>query len=154
MHRPLISLVGSGVASKGETDAAYEVGRLLAIRGFGIVCGGLGGVMEAACRGASEAGGLTVGILPGFDPAEVNPFVAVALPSGLGEARNIMVVRAGIAVIAVGGEYGTLSEIGFAMKTGKRVVGLETWELRRNGIVDAGILIAASPEDAVNMALR
>jgi uncharacterized protein (TIGR00725 family) len=109
--------------------AAERVGEGLARRGAVVVCGGLGGVMEAACRGAKGAGGTTVGILPGLDRASANPFVDVAVPTGLGEARNALVVRAADVLIAVGGAYGTLSEIALALKTGKRVVGLGSWEI-------------------------
>ena len=107
-----------------------------------MVCGGLGGVMEAACRGAKKAGGLTVGILPGTDRAAANAFVDVAVPTGLGEARNALVVRAADALIAVGVGYGTLSEIALALKAGKRVVGLDSWDIE-------GILAAADPQAAV-----
>jgi hypothetical protein len=106
------------------------------------VCGGLGGVMEAACRGAKEAGGLTVGILPGTDRAAANAFVEVAIPSGLGEARNVLVVRAADALIAVGGGHGTLSEIALALKAGKRVVGLDSWDIE-------GVVAAPDPAAAV-----
>jgi uncharacterized protein (TIGR00725 family) len=105
------------------------VGRALAEAGAVVVCGGLGGVMEAACRGAKEAGGTTVGILPGHDRAEANPYVDVAIATGFGEARNALVVRAADALIAVGGEYGTLSEIALALKARKPVVGLGSWDL-------------------------
>jgi uncharacterized protein (TIGR00725 family) len=118
------------------------VGRELAARGAVVVCGGLGGVMEAACRGAKEAGGLTVGILPGTDRAAANAFVDVAIPSGLGEARNALVVRAADALVAVGGGYGTLSEIALALKAGKRVVGLDSWDIE-------GVTAAADPAAAV-----
>jgi len=118
------------------------VGRQLAERGAVVVCGGLGGVMEAACRGAKEAGGLTVGILPGTDRAAANAFVDVAVPSGLGEARNALVVRAADAVVAVGGGYGTLSEIALALKAGKRVVGLDSWDIE-------GVHAVADPDAAV-----
>lgn len=107
-----------------------------------MVCGGLGGVMEAACRGAKKAGGLTVGILPGTDRAAANAFVDVAVPTGLGEARNALVVRAADALIAVGVGYGTLSEIALALKAGKRVVGLDSWDIE-------GMLAAADPQAAV-----
>jgi hypothetical protein len=107
------------------------VGRALAEAGAVLVCGGLGGVMEAACRGAQEAGGTTVGILPGHDRADANPYVDVAVATGLGEARNALVVRAADALIAVGGEYGTLSEIALALKAGKPVVGIDSWDLDR-----------------------
>ena len=105
------------------------MGRELAARGAVLVCGGLGGVMEAACRGAKDAGGRTVGILPGTDRAAANPFVDTAIPTGLGEARNALVVRAADGLIAVGGGYGTLSEIALALKAGKPVVGLDSWEI-------------------------
>jgi uncharacterized protein (TIGR00725 family) len=108
------------------------VGRLVAQRGAVVVCGGLGGAMEAACRGAKQADGLTVGILPGSDRSAANPFVDVALPTGLGEARNALVVGAADVVIAVGRGYGTLSEIALALRAGKRVIGLDTWEV--NGV--------------------
>jgi uncharacterized protein (TIGR00725 family) len=126
--------------------AAAEVGRLLAERGAVLVCGGRGGAMAAACRGAKEAGGLTVGILPGSDRSEANPFVDVVLPTGLGEARNALVVGAADIVIAVGGGYGTLSEIALALKAGKRVIGLGTWEIE-------GVMSVEGPESAVAAAL-
>ena len=108
---------------------AEEVGRLLAEAGAVVVTGGLGGVMEAASKGAHEAGGTTLGILPGTDRGEANPWVGVAVPTGIGEARNALVVRAADGVIAVGGAWGTLSEIAFARKTGKPVAGLGSWDL-------------------------
>ena len=110
------------------------------------MCGGLGGVMEAACRGAKDAGGTTVGILPGSDRAAANRFVDVAVATGLGEARNALVVRAADAVIAIGGGYGTLSEIALALKAGKRVVGLDTWDVE-------GVEAADSPDAAVEAVL-
>ena len=109
--------------------------------------------MTASCQGCQEAGGMTVGILPGLSIDDANPYVRVAVPTGLGAARNTLVVRAGEAVIAVGGEYGTLSEIGFALKIGKRVVGIGTWELMRGGRADEGILVASSTEEAVRIAI-
>ena len=112
-----------------------------------LVCGGLGGVMEAACRGAKEAGATTVGILPGTDRAAANAFVDVAVPTGLGEARNALVVRAADALVAVGGGYGTLSEIALALKAGKRVVGLGTWDIE-------GVEAVGSPAAAVETVLR
>jgi uncharacterized protein (TIGR00725 family) len=119
---------------------------LLGGRGAVVVSGGLGGVMEAACRGAKEAGATTLGILPGLDRAEANPYVDVAVPTGMGEARNALVVRAADALIAVGGGYGTLSEVALALKTGKPVVGLGSFEL--DGMTQAG-----SPREAVDAAL-
>jgi uncharacterized protein (TIGR00725 family) len=125
---------------------AESVGRLVAQRGAALVCGGLGGVMEAACRGARAEGGSTIGILPGLDRSAANPHVQVAIATGLGEARNALVVRAADCLIAVGGAYGTLSEIALALKAGKRVVGLNTWEIE-------GITPVDSAEAALSAAL-
>jgi uncharacterized protein (TIGR00725 family) len=138
-----VAVIGPG---DEPTVAAAEVGRLIAERGAVLVCGGRGGAMEAACRGAKEVGGLTVGILPGPDRSEANPFVDVVLPTGLGDARNALVVGAADVVIAIGGGYGTLSEIALALKAGKRVIGLGTWEIE-------GVVAAESPEAAVAAAL-
>ena len=137
-----VAVVGSGEAEKRHAAAAEEVGRLIAEGGALLVCGGLGGVMEAACRGARAAGGTTVGLLPGVDRSEANRHVAVAVPTGLGEARNALVVRAADAVIAIGGGYGTLSEIALALRAGKPVIGLDTWEIE-------GVARADGPEAAV-----
>jgi uncharacterized protein (TIGR00725 family) len=123
------------------------VGRGLAQAGAVVVCGGLGGVMEAVCRGAQEAGGTTVGLLPGADRAAANPHVSVAIPTGLGELRNGLVVRASDVVIAIAGGYGTLSEVALALKVGTRVIGLDTWAIE-------GIEPATSAEEAVGMAVR
>ena len=124
-----IAVVGGSTASDDERRTAEEVGRRLAVAQATVVCGGLGGVMEAACRGAKSAGGRTVGILPGDDRRAANPWVDVAVPTGLGEARNAVVVRTADAVVAVGGAYGTLSEIALALKAGKPVVGVGTWDI-------------------------
>jgi uncharacterized protein (TIGR00725 family) len=139
-------VVGAGRASDDEARTAEAVGRALAESGAVLVCGGLGGVMEAACRGAKSAGGTTVGILPGDDRAQANEHVDVALATGLGEARNALIVRAVDALIAVGGEYGTLSEIALALKAAKPVVGIGTWDLEP-------IVAAGGPADAVRRAL-
>jgi uncharacterized protein (TIGR00725 family) len=148
MH-PYIAVVGAGSASAEEERAAEAVGHGLAAAGAVVVCGGLGGVMEAVCRGAKSAGGMTVGILPGTRRADANPHVDIAIATGLGEMRNGLVVRAADALVAVGGEFGTLSEIALALKAGKPVVGLETWELSHGGGPVDAIVRAASPEDAV-----
>jgi uncharacterized protein (TIGR00725 family) len=142
-----VAVIGAGedVAQAVLADAE-AVGAQLARRGAAVVCGGLGGVMEAACRGARSLGGTTVGILPGDDRTAANAWVTVALATGLGELRNGLVVRAGDAVIAIAGGYGTLSEIALALKAGKRVVGLGTWEIR-------GVIDAADPVAAVALAL-
>ena len=147
-------MVGSG-RPDARTDAAAEVvGRDLAAGGAVVVCGGLGGVMEAACRGAKEAGGTTVGLLPGSDRADANPFVDVAVPTGLGEARNALVARAADALVAVGGEFGTLSEIALALKLGTPVVGLDTWELGKGGEPVEAIARAETPGEAARLALE
>lgn len=145
--RPHVAVVGAGRATAEQEQLAEEVGRELARAGAVVVCGGLGGVMEAACRGAKDGGGATLGILPGLDRAQANPFVDVAVPTGLGEARNALVVRAADALVAVGGEYGTLSEIALALKTGKRVVALGSWEID-------GVVPVASPAEAARVALQ
>ena len=146
--------MGSGDAAEAELAAAEEVGAAVAAAGCGLVCGGLGGVMEAACRGARSRGGLTVGILPGLDREEANGWVVVALPTGLGEARNALVMRAADAVVAVGGGWGTLSEIALALKAGVPVVGLDTWEPVLRGEAVEGIVVAAEPHEAAAEALR
>ena len=132
---------------------AEEVGRELARRGAVVVTGGLGGAMEAACRGAKSEGGTTVGILPTYDRGDANQWVDVAVPTGLGEARNALVVRAADALIAVAGEFGTLSEIALALKVGTPVVGLQTWELARNGRPVAAIVVARTPAEAAERAV-
>lgn len=144
---PIIGVVGAGEASPDQLATAHRVGQLLGEAGATLVCGGLGGVMEAACRGAVEAGGLTVGLLPGQDPTTANPYVRVPLATGLGELRNGLIVRASQALIAVAGGPGTLSEIALALKAGKPVHGLDSWDI-------PGVRSAAGPEEAVAAALR
>jgi uncharacterized protein (TIGR00725 family) len=141
-----VAVVGPGQASDAEVARAEAVGRALAEAGAVVVCGGLGGVMAAACRGAKAKGGTTVGILPGVDRTEANPWVDVAVLTGMGEARNALVVRTADAVVAVGGAYGTLSEIALALKMGRPVVGLGTWD------VD-GVEVVDRPEEAAAAAL-
>jgi uncharacterized protein (TIGR00725 family) len=148
-----VVVVGPGAPTADEAARAEEVGRLLGEAGAVVVCGGRGGAMEAVCRGARSAGGLTLGILPGRDRREANPYVEVAVPTGMGEMRNALVVRAADVVIAVGGAYGTLSEIALALRGGTPVVGLGTWELSRGGRPDESIIRAASPREAVETAL-
>lgn len=142
-----MAVVGPGHCPLPVAEQAEAVGGGLAEAGVSVVCGGLGGVMEAACRGAKAAGGLTVGILPGDDREAANEWVDVALPTGLGEARNALVVRSADVVVAVAGGYGTLSEVALALKTGKPVVGLSTWDID-------GVEPAADPADAVAKALQ
>src|SRR6185295_3198569 len=131
--RAWIAIVGPGSAEAAELETAEEAGAAVAEAGAGLVCGGLGGVMEAACRGARSRGGLTLGLLPGSDRDAANGWVAVA--TGLGEARNALVVRAADAVVEIGGGWGTLSEIALALKTGVPVVGVGTWEPAIGGAV-------------------
>jgi hypothetical protein len=148
-----VAVCGSSVGTEEELARAEEVGRLLAEAGAIVVCGGLGGVMDAAARGARDAGGISVGLLPGDVRAGASEHLTVALPTGMGETRNALVIRSADAVIAIGGEWGTLSEIALAMRTGKRVVGLGTWDLSRSGRSANGILTAESPEEASRLAL-
>lgn len=124
-----VAVVGPGDATPAEASTASAIGLGLASRGITVVCGGLGGVMEAACAGARSVGGMTIGLLPGSDRADANRFVSVAIPTGMGELRNGLVIRAADAVVAVGGGHGTLSEIALALKAGKRVVGVDSWDV-------------------------
>jgi uncharacterized protein (TIGR00725 family) len=154
-HRtPIIAVVGGSTATAEEAAVAEAVGRALAEAGAVLLCGGRGGVMEAACRGAKAAGGLTIGILPGTDRSQANPYVDVPIVTGLGEARNAVVARTAQAVIAIGGSYGTLSEIAFALRFGVPVVGLKTWEVRREAHPPAPIVYVDTPEEAVVRALE
>jgi len=146
-HRPYVAVVGPGEATAEETRAAEAIGRGLADRGAIVVCGGLSGVMAAACHGACAAAGVTVGFLPGTDRASANEWVQIALPTGVGELRNGLIIRAADAVIAVGGAYGTLSEIALALRTGVPVIGLKTWDVE-------GVEQVGCAADAVDRALR
>src|SRR6184192_2483659 len=128
-----VAVCGPDPCSDEVGAQAEAVGRLLAGAGVVLVCGGLGGAMEAASRGASEAGGTVLGILPGTGRSGANPYLTLSIPTGMGEMRNALIVRSADAVIAVAGEFGTLSEIAFALKTGVPVVGLGTWELAQQG---------------------
>ncbi len=153
MERGLfIAVVGASDPSKEEAQAAEEVGRELARRGATLICGGLGGVMEAACRGAASQGGTTVGILPGDSAKDANRYVKIPIVTGMGYGRNAIVAKSGQAVIAIGGSYGTLSEIAYALQQGIPVIGLNTWSLSRAGVEDSSIIEAQSPAEAVEKA--
>lgn len=150
--KPIIAVVGSSNCSEKQADLAEAIGTMIAERGAIVVCGGRGGVMEAVCKGAASAGGTTVGILPGNDVSEGNPYLTIALPTGLGEARNALVARAGQAMIAIGGSYGTLSEIALALKAGRKVIGLETWSASDHAEGELGLWPAKDAAEAVKMA--
>ncbi len=150
----IIGVIGGSAPTKEEATAAESVGRALAQAGAALVCGGLGGVMEATCRGAKSAGGLTIGILPGTNASEANSYVDVPIVTGLRCARNVIIARTAQAVIAIGGSYGTMSEMAFALSFGKPVVGLGTWEMHREGHPPALIVRAATPQEAVERALE
>lgn len=154
MERPLyIAVIGENDPSPRLAAEAEAVGAEIAAAGAVLVCGGLGGAMEAACRGARSRGGITLGILPGTRHADANPYVTYPIPTGLGHARNILVARSAHAVIAIGGKYGTLSEIAFARIEGTPVIGLDTWELSREGNHDLPIQRARDAKEAVRLAL-
>lgn len=152
-RRKIIAVIGGSEASPEEIKMAEEIGRELARQGVILVCGGLGGIMEAACRGASAGGGLTIGILPGDSPQTANPYVQVPIVTGMGYARNITVVKSAQAVIAIGGSYGTLSEIAHARQSGIPVIGLNTWSMSKNGQTDNSIITAPNAGEAVKIAL-
>ena len=150
----ILAVIGGSVSSPEIYGLAEEVGREVARRGHILICGGLTGVMEAACKGAKSAGGLTIGILPGEDAQAANPYVGIPILTGMGYARNVIVVRSAAAVIAVDGEYGTLSEIAYALGFFLPVVGLKTWVLKRpDGPIEKGIIVAEGPGDAVEKAI-
>ena len=153
MTKSMIALVGGSTASPQELSAAESIGRALARGGAALICGGRGGVMEAACRGAKSAGGLTIGILPGTSTDEANPFIDIPIVTGMGEARNVIIVRSAAAIVAVGGSYGTLSEIAHALRSGVPVVALESWQIDRAGHPDAPIHRASDPAQAASLAL-
>ena len=152
--KKFIAVIGGGQSSKEEAKLAEEVGRELARQGAILVCGGLGGVMEAACKGASSQGGITIGILPGDSRQAANPYIQIPIVTGMGYARNITVVKSAQAVIAIGGNYGTLSEISHALQSGIPVIGLNTWSLSRKGQQDNSIIPAQNPTEAVDKALE
>jgi uncharacterized protein (TIGR00725 family) len=155
MSQPVVvAVIGGSDANADERANARQVGRLLGEAGAIVVCGGRGGVMEGVCQAAREAGGLTVGILPGKDAADGNAYLSLALPTGLGEARNALVVLACEVVIAIGGGSGTLSEIGLALQTGRRVLGLGTWKASDPKGAAAAVENVETASEAVERALQ
>lgn len=154
----MIAVCGPGEATESEIQIAEAIGEHLASAGHAVVCGGRGGVMAAVCRGAKRAGGTAIGIIPGYDRDEANPWVDHVICTGLGQARNALVVASGESVIAIGGGFGTLSEIGLALKLGKRVVAIQSWELEDARILGlakgrARYLRARTVDEAVALAL-
>jgi len=152
-RRAQISVIGSSANDEALLRDAEAVGRGIAQADAVLVCGGRTGVMEAASKGASEAGGTVLGVLPTSSPEDANPYVSHVIATGIGHARNLAVVGSGDAVIAIGGEWGTLSEIAFARRLGRPVVAIESWTLRNRANTDLGIVEAASPEEAVAAAV-
>jgi len=142
----MIGVIGAAEATAQESKTAEEVGREIAKHNGVLVCGGLGGVMEAACRGAKSEGGLTIGIIPGFSASDANSYVDIPVVTGMSHARNVIVVRSSSAVIAIGGSYGTLTEIALALKLGTPVIGINTWE------VSSDIKKVTNPKEAVDLA--
>ena len=149
-----IGVIGEGQCSRRTARDAERVGREIARAGAVLLCGGLAGVMEAASRGAGQAGGTVIGLLPGFSRADANRWVTIPIATGMDQARNVILVRSCDAVIAIGGMFGTLSEIALALKFGTPVVGLGTWRLAQPQGRRVPIITARSPEDAVARALR
>jgi uncharacterized protein (TIGR00725 family) len=147
MSKKIIGVIGGRDVTDDLLAAAEEVGGLIAKKGYSLICGGLTGVMEAASKGAKEVGGLTIGILPQEDKDSANPYIDVPIATGMGIGRNVMISRTADALIAVGGEYGTLSEIAFALQLGKPVIGIGSWDIK-------GVLKAVDAEDAVKKVLE
>jgi uncharacterized protein (TIGR00725 family) len=150
LRRPYVAVIGASNATGWELATAEELGRRLAEEGCVLVCGGLGGVMDAAARGCEAGGGVSIGILPGPDRDTASTHLTVAIATGFGEARNAIVARSADAMIAVGGEFGTLSELALALKMGTPVIGLGTWELGRDDLDRDPIVRAETPDEAID----
>ena len=147
MHRRYVAVCGASEATPTQLEAAREVGRLLAESGAIVVNGGLGGVSGAASEGAARAGGTVVGMLPGTDRDGANPDLTISLPTGMGQARNVLIVTAAESVIAIGEGWGTLSEVAVARRLGRSVTALDSWSVK-------GLDAVKTPEEAVNRALE
>jgi uncharacterized protein (TIGR00725 family) len=152
MKKIYISVIGAGECSEEIEKIAYQTGKLIAERGAILICGGLGGVMNAAAQGANDSGGLVIGVLPSSNRAGESKYLSASVSTGMGNARNALVVQSGDVVIAISGGHGTLSEIGLALKTGKPVVGIKTWELEKIGLSE--VIKAKTPEEAVEKAFE
>ncbi len=153
LARKFIAVIGGGECSPQDAELAEEVGREIARQGAVLICGGMGGIMEAACKGASSEGGLTIGILPVDSRQLANPYVQIPIVTGMGPARNVAVVKSAQAVIAIDGSYGTLSEIGHALQSSIPVIGLKTWSIALNQQADNSIIPARTPAEAVSKAI-
>ncbi len=154
MRKPAVGVIGSSSPTPEQDQKAEAVGRLIAERGGIVVCGGLGGVMEAACRGAKAKGGLTIGIIPTASRTQANAYVEIAIATGMGQSRNVIIVQSADVCIAVGGEYGTLSEIGHALRANIQVIGLGTWDATNGTKTSLPIVRADTPEQAVELAFE
>jgi len=147
LSKKIIGVIGGSAGDEKVRKTAYEVGRLIAEAGAMLVCGGLSGVMEAACKGARESGGTTIGILKGQMVDDANPYVDIPIATGLGHGRNLVIINTAGALVAISGRYGTLSEIAFAIQSGKPVFGLGTWDIE-------GVVNCETPKEAVEKALQ
>ena len=154
MKNLTIGVIGASSPTKKIENLAKEVGCLLAASGAVVICGGLSGVMEAVCRGAKSKGGTTIGILPGSNPDVANEWIDHVICTGMGEARNLVIIKSSDAVIAVGGGYGTLSEIGFALKLNKPIIGLQTWALENPNMDNLALKVVDNPKDAVSISIK
>lgn len=146
-RKPVIAVIGAGKCSRKLRDMAAEIGRYVAENGGVVLCGGLGGIMEGAARGAKEAGGTTIGIIPSENKADANQFIDYVIPTGFGQARNVLVVRAADAIVALPGKFGTLSEMAFALVSGKPIVSVQAWKLGEE------ILQVEDPIEAAKIAM-
>lgn len=146
-RKKIIGVIGGSAVEPEYLEYAYQVGKIIAENNAIMICGGLGGVMEAACKGAIEAGGITVGILPYDDPNTANEYVSIPIATGIGRGRNNIIISTSQAFIAISGKYGTLSEIAFALDAGKTVIGLGTWDID-------GVIKADTPQQAVRLVME
>mgnify|MGYP001156780978 FL=1 len=150
----IIAVIGAGQPTKDIYQLALEVGEELGKRHMTVICGGMGGVMEAVCKGTKSTGGFTIGVLPGDKPYLANQWVDIPICTGMSDARNVIIVKTGTVVISIGGSYGTLSEIGHALSDSVPVIGLNTWNLSRDNRSDKTIVISSGAKDAVQKAIK